>query len=154
MWLWAHAADGTSLPATALSAAVVLAFALVGALVAAARPSNPWGWLMLAGASAWALGSAGVDAAYHGLVAAPGSVDAASARAVAGSAVRGLGWSLVTVGVAIVFPDGRVCGERWRWLPRLLVAAVVANTLGLAAVAASAGRNERRPHAPGEETRR
>ena len=52
--LWAHAADGQSLlPDAALSAAVVLAFALVGALVAAARPANPVGWLMLAGAAGW-----------------------------------------------------------------------------------------------------
>ena len=130
--LWAHAADGQPLlPAAALSAAVVAAFAFAGALVAAARPSNPVGWLMLVGAAAWALGNGAVDAAYRGLVAAPGVVPAASAWAVAGSAVRGLGWSLVTVGVAMVFPDGRVLGGRWRWLPRLLIAAVVANTLAV-----------------------
>jgi uncharacterized membrane protein YfcA len=50
--LWAHAADAQPLvPAAALSAAVVVAFAFAGALVAAARPSNPVGWLMLAGAN-------------------------------------------------------------------------------------------------------
>ena len=130
--LWAHAADRQPLlAAAALSAAVVAAFAFAGALVAAARPSNPVGWLMLAGAAAWALGNGAVDVAYRGLVAAPGVVPAASAWAVAGSAVRGLGWSLVTVGVAMVFPDGRVLSGRWRWLPRLLIAAVVANTLAV-----------------------
>jgi signal transduction histidine kinase len=134
--LWAHAADAQPLvPAAALSAAVVAAFAFAGALVASARPSNPVGWLMLAGAAAWALGNGAVDVAYRGLVAAPGAVPAASGWAVAGSAVRGLGWSLVTVGVAMVFPDGRVLGGRWRWLPRLLIAAVAANTLAVVAEA-------------------
>lgn len=131
--VWMHVADGRSLLPTALSASVVVACVLAGALVAAARPSNPVGWLMVAGASAWALGNGAVDAAYRGLVVAPGSVPAASAWAVAGSAVRGVGWSLVTAGVAIVFPTGRVLGGRWRWLPRLLIAAVSVNTLAVVA---------------------
>lgn len=121
--LWCHAADGQSLLSSALSAAVVVAFTAGGAVVASARPANPVGWLMLAGGLAWSLGNAGVDAGYRGIVAASGAVPAASAWAVSGSALRGVGWLVVTVAVAMLFPDGRVAGPRWRWLPRVLVVA-------------------------------
>jgi len=77
------------------------------------------GWTrraMLAAGAAWALGSAGVDLSYHGIVIAPGSVPASSAFAVAGAAVRSVGWYLVTLVVPAYFPDGRLAEPRVRWL--------------------------------------
>lgn len=114
--LWVAAQDRQPMPSAGLSAAVVGAFAVTGAVVASARPGNRVGWVMLVGALLWALGNAGVDVAHRGLVVAPGSVAGASAWAIAGSALRGVGWWTVVAGVPVLFPDGRVAGPRWRWL--------------------------------------
>ncbi len=133
--LWIATVDHQSLLGPALSATVAAAFAVIGAVVASARPANRVGWTMLGGALLWAVGSAGVDAAQHGIVTDPGTVfgsaAAAAAAAVGGSALRGLGWLAVTLGVAMFFPDGRVAGPRWRWLPRALLASAVASVLGV-----------------------
>jgi signal transduction histidine kinase len=128
--VWAHHADGRSLVAPTLSAAVVVSFATMGAIVASARPANRVGWLMLAGALLWALGNASVDAAVRGIVADPGSVPAASALAIAGSATRSLGWFVATVGVALHFPDGRLARQRRRFGARAFVAAILASSIG------------------------
>jgi signal transduction histidine kinase len=109
-------ADGRMTVAAVLSAAVVVSFAAVGAVVASARPGNRVGWLMLGGAVLWAVGNAGTDLAYRGLVAAPGSIPGASAWAVAGSALRAAGWVVVTIGIPLMFPTGHSAGPRWRWL--------------------------------------
>src|SRR3978361_2055250 len=71
-------ADAGSLLAPALSAVGVLAFAAAGAVVAFARPGNRIGWLLLAGSVLWALGNAGADAAYPGVVVAAGSIHGAA----------------------------------------------------------------------------
>ncbi len=107
-------------------------FAAVGAVVALARPDNRIGWMLLAGGALICLGTAGVDRALLGLVYAPGTVRAASAWAVGGAVLRVWGWSLLTVGVPMLFPDGRLASRRWRWLAWLLGAAIVAQTLGTA----------------------
>lgn len=122
--LWAAVAASGSVIDSLLSGVVVVAFTVVGAAVVAARPGNPVGWLMLAGATAWSLGQAGADLAYLGIVADPGRVPGAGAFGVAGSALRALGWLAVTAGVPLYFPDGRIEG-RWRVLVRLLGVAAV-----------------------------
>src|SRR3954471_2244502 len=127
IWITAH--DGRSVPYVVFNAAVGFAFAVVGAVVAAARPRNRVGWLMLGGGVLWALGELFVDLARHGIVADPGSVPIASAFAVTGQAIRGVGWAVVTLAVPLFFPDGRLAGPRWRWLPKLLVVIVVASAL-------------------------
>ena len=119
-----HAADAVC------GAVAVLAFAVVGAVVVAARPTNPVGWVMVAGAAMWAIGAAGIDLAFQGLVSDPGSVPGASAWAVTGSAIRGAGWLLVVVGLPLVFPDGRLIGPRTRWIPVTLLAAMVCSVGG------------------------
>jgi signal transduction histidine kinase len=123
--LWAVVQADGSLVDSVLSGAVVTAFAVVGAVVVAARPDNRVGWLMLVGGTLWSLGNAGVDLGRLGIVVDPGRVPAASLCAVAGSAVRGLGWYTVTIGVPLFFPDGSLVDRRWRWVPRLLVLVMV-----------------------------
>jgi signal transduction histidine kinase len=127
--IWCAVVDHQSVLNAVLSSVVVTAFAVVGAVVAAARPSNPIGWLMLAGGVFWSLGGAAADLAYHGIVADPGSVTAASALAVGGAAGRSVGWYLVTIWVAVLFPDGRLAGPRWRWLKYALVVILVGSVL-------------------------
>lgn len=127
--IWCAVADNQSVPNAVLGAVVVTAFAVVGAVVAAARPRNPIGWLMLAGGVFWSLGSAAADLAYHGIVAAPGSVGGASALAISGSAGRSVGWYLITLWVAVLFPDGHLAGPRWRWLRYALIVILVGAVL-------------------------
>lgn len=123
-------ADHQGVVGSALSGAVVFAFAIVGAVVVAARPQNRIGWLMLLGGAFWSVGNAGADLAYRGIVASPGSVRLVSAVAVAGAVARAIGWYLVTVGVAVFFPTGQVASRRWRWLSRALLVILVAAALG------------------------
>jgi signal transduction histidine kinase len=121
------AADATSLPSAAVNGAPVLGFAVVGAVVTAARPRNAIGWLLLASGATWASGGAFVDLARHGIVSDPGSVPGASALAVSGSAIRSIGWYLVTIAVPVLYPTGQVLSERWRWLrPAVVVVLVTA----------------------------
>ena len=121
--------DHQSVLAAAFNAGVVVAFTVVGAVIAAARPRNRVGWFMLWGGALWGLGGAGADLAHHGIIVAPGSVPGASAYAVAGSATRSLGWYLITLGVPTYFPDGRLQSPRWRWIPKVLVVIFVCAVL-------------------------
>lgn len=117
--------DNQSVLSESFDAAVTIAFALVGALVAGARPRNAVGWLMLAGGAFWAMGSAGSGLGHHGIVASPGSLAGASAFVIVGAISRSLGWYAITNAVPIYFPDGSLAGPRWRWLrPALVVIAI------------------------------
>lgn len=127
--LWATVADRQSLGAAVCVNAAFLAFAVVGAVVAAARPANRIGWLMLVGAVLSTLGNAGAALAHHAIVVAPGSLPVPSAFAVAGQSCRSLGWSLLTLVVPAVFPEGTFPQPGWRWLRRLLAAVLVASVL-------------------------
>ncbi|HUR22636.1 MAG TPA: histidine kinase, partial [Acidimicrobiales bacterium] len=120
-------ADNRSLSSIAFNGAVVTAFAVVGAVVVAARPRNTVGWAMLVGGVLWSLGGAGADLAYHGIVASPGSVPDVSLFAVAGSALRSVGWYSITLVVPAAFPDAPL-GES-RWLSRVLAVILVTGVL-------------------------
>ena len=85
----------------------------VGLLVALKRPSNPIGWLLLANGLIFGwLG--GVPAAYAGYALAhPGTLPGGRVAAVWDTAA----WPLLfagVVGIAFVFPDGRLFSPRWR----------------------------------------
>jgi len=127
--LWIAVEDHQSVLTAGFNAAVAVAFAAVGSVVAAARPRNRVGWLMLIAGATWALGGAGVDLAHHGIVTDPGTVPGASAYAVLGAAIRAVGWYVVTLAVPAYFPDGRLAGPRWRWLSRVLVVIVIASVI-------------------------
>jgi signal transduction histidine kinase len=117
--------DNVSVVAESFDAAVTVAFALVGAVVAGARPRNPVGWTMLGGGAFWAMGSALSDVGHHGIVGSPGSVAGVSAYVIVGAMCRSLGWYAITNAVPVFFPDGRLAGPRWHWLrPALLVIAI------------------------------
>lgn len=125
------AADGSSLAEPALFGVDVLAFSVVGALVCLARPANRVGWILLAGGTLSSIGAAAIDLADRGLLHAVGQVPGASAWADLGAATRTVGWYLATVGVPMFFPDGRLAGPRWRWLPRVAVVGVCAGVFGV-----------------------
>ena len=127
--LWAVSTDGRSVNATIFSAAFSIAFAAVGAVVAAARPENRVGWVMLLGAALSAVGGAGADMAYHGIVGAPGSVAGVAVFAIAGSALRSVGWYLLTLALPLLFPDGHLQPTRRNWLKRALVVILIGSVI-------------------------
>lgn len=89
-------------------------FAFPGALVAAARPGNPLGWLMLAVATCFAgtaLTSDWVDQGDGGAWAV-WFVDRASAVLVP-----------ATLGILLLLPDGHLPSPRWRPLAGLVLGA-------------------------------
>jgi len=128
--VWAANADAQSVGAAAAGAAFVIAFAAVGAVVAAARPDNAVGWVMLAGAAVSALGDGGTAYAHHGIVTHPGSIPVPSVFAVAGQASRSLGWYLLSLALLLIFPTGSLPRPGWRWLRSLLVVVLVASVVG------------------------
>jgi signal transduction histidine kinase len=127
--IWIAVLDAQSTDPAVFGAVVALSFAVVGAVVAAARPDNSVGWLMLGAGVAWAVGNAGVDIAYHGIVVSPGSVPGAAAYALAGAAVRGIGWWGLVIGLPMLFPSGRPVGRHRRRLPRAYAVVLVCSAL-------------------------
>ncbi|HET6818298.1 MAG TPA: ATP-binding protein [Mycobacteriales bacterium] len=127
--LWAAVTDDRSTDTAVISAAFVVACTLAGAVVAGARPENRVGWVMLAGAALSAVGGAGTDLAYHGIVGQPGSVPAVAVFAIGGSAARSLGWYALTLGIPLLFPDGRLQPSRRSWIPRALVVILIGSVV-------------------------
>src|SRR5215467_2773581 len=86
----------TSAVSGTLFAAAVATFAVVGAVVALARPDNRLGVLLLAGACCSAVGEACRDVGYRRLVGA-GPGGGTSALLLAGDPLRGVGWLVLAV---------------------------------------------------------
>jgi hypothetical protein len=107
----------------------VLAFPLVGALVASRRPRNPIGWICLADGLLWMLLSMADSYSIYGM-AKPGSVPFPVAIGTLGNQ-----WLWVpTVGLLgiyllLLFPDGRLPSRRWRPLAWLSGAVLVFESL-------------------------
>jgi signal transduction histidine kinase len=101
-------------------APLLLAFAVVGAIVAGHRPANPIGWLFQAEGLGFALGVATDTYAKYATragVAAPPSV----AWAVWLGAILGELGFLFALAI-LLFPDGRLPSPRWRVVAWLIVA--------------------------------
>jgi hypothetical protein len=109
----------------------VIAFATVGALVAARQPRNPIGWLMCLAALSYALmGSADTYATglREGSDVRPGSIFAAW--------IASWGW-VVAVGLAntfllLLYPTGRLPSRRWRPVAWLAAAGLALSVPGQA----------------------
>jgi signal transduction histidine kinase len=130
--VWARAGGTADLGSAVSLGATITAVTVVGAVLTLARPDNRVGWLMLIAGAVWGAGEGCFDAGIRGILTAPGSVPAADALAVIGTALRACGWLGAAVGVMVIFPDGR---PRWRWLAWVAAAAVVASAVGTALAA-------------------
>jgi hypothetical protein len=108
----------------ALTSVPVLAFPLVGALIASRRPHNPIGWICLADGFLWMFLSV-ID--YYGVygLARPGSVP----FPVVIYALAQWLWvptvGLLAIYLLLLFPDGRLPSRRWRPLAWLSGAVIV-----------------------------
>jgi signal transduction histidine kinase len=98
---------------------LLLAFAVVGAIVASHRPTNPIGWLFLAEGLSFAVGVATDTFARHAIRAgaAPSSVAWADWL---GAVLGELGFLFVLA--VLLFPDGRPPSRRWRVVAWLIIA--------------------------------
>jgi hypothetical protein len=113
-------------------AAVALAFALLGAVVAAHRPENPIGWLFLAIGLSGAVGVVSNEYVHYTLATAPGALPGGPVVAWLSLWTWWPAYGLVPL-VLLVFPDGRLPSPRWRWAAWLAGAGVALLTLGIAA---------------------
>jgi signal transduction histidine kinase len=115
---WFGVANGDLMNAFAFTP-LLLAFAVVGAIVASHRPANPIGWLFLAEGLGFAVGVATDTFARHAIRAgaAPSSVAWADWL---GAICGELGFLFVLA--ILLFPDGRLPSRRWRVVAWLIIA--------------------------------
>jgi hypothetical protein len=113
-------------------AAVAVAFALLGAVVAAHRPENPIGWLLLAIGLSGALGVVSNEYANYTLQVDPGALPGGSVAAWLSGWTWWPAYGLVPL-VLLTFPDGHLPSRRWRWAAWLAAGGVGLMTLGIAA---------------------
>jgi hypothetical protein len=113
-------------------AAVAVAFALLGAVVAGHRPENPIGWLFLAIGLSGALGVVSNEYVHYTLVVDLGALPGGAVAAWLSAWTWSPAYGLVPL-VLLVFPDGRLPSPRWRWAAWLAGAGVAVMTLGIAA---------------------
>jgi hypothetical protein len=107
------------------------ALGTVGALVAARRPRNPIGWLLLSSAALISIFFFGDAYASYSLELGHGPLplDRFMAWLTLWVAVPGFG---AFIFVFLLFPDGRLLSPRWRWLVWLGIVGLCAVVLGLA----------------------
>ncbi len=116
---------GTSLTVSGLLTLVpVLAFPVVGALIASRRPHNPIGWLCLADGLLWMLLDLFDRYSVYGLIK-PGSVPFPVAIAGLSQWLWVPTAGLLLIYLPLLFPDGRLPSRRWRPLAWLSGAAIV-----------------------------
>ncbi|MEU7897385.1 histidine kinase [Nonomuraea sp. NPDC049152] len=116
---------------------MAVAFAAVGALVAARSPRNPMGWLLSGMGLALAATSLCQGYAAYALITRPGSLPGGEVAGWAGSWL----WVLVVVPAGtflpLLFPDGRPPSARWHPVAWLAAADLVA--VGVCAAVLAAG---------------
>ncbi len=109
--------------------AIVLTSALIGALVAARRPGNAIGWLLLAQGLLFEVTAFSLAYVRFALFARPGSLPGGAAMAWIGAWIWIPEFFAVPALFFLLFPDGRPPSSRWRVLLWLIVAASVAMVL-------------------------
>ena len=108
-----------------VSALLLLAFPIVGLLIARRRPRNPVAWLCLTVGVLWASEGAGWGVALYGFARAETAVWPAILAVVSDAFVMP-GLFLTATLLLLVFPDGTLPSPRWRWLAWLTVIAITA----------------------------
>jgi hypothetical protein len=97
----------------------VLSSAVVGAVVASRRPSNPIGWFFLGSALCFALQEFTLEYAVYGLLTRPGTLPLAQVMVWLQSWIYVPGVMLLLCLLPLYFPDGRLISRHWRWVVRV-----------------------------------
>ena len=107
-----------------------LAFPIVGAFIASARPENPIGWILLADGLLWMCISVTDFYGLYGL-AVPGSVPFPLVMAGLNNWLWVPAVGLFGTYLLLLFPDGRLPSRRWRLLAWLSGAVIVLASMGV-----------------------
>ena len=107
-----------------------LAFPIVGAFIASARPENPIGWILLADGLLWMCISVTDFYGLYGL-AVPGSVPFPLVMAGLNNWLWVPAVGLFGTYLLLLFPDGRLPSGRWRLLAWLSGAVIVLASMGV-----------------------
>src|SRR5215212_6271277 len=99
----------------------VIGAPVLGGLISARRPENPYGWLWLGLGLSFALMVLAEPYAAYALVVDPGSLPAPRMVVVLGNYGFGLAILLMPF-LLLRFPDGRLPSRRWRFLAWIVVA--------------------------------
>jgi hypothetical protein len=113
----------------------VMAFALVGTLIASRRPAHPIGWMFLAIALSQGASEFGFRYGEYALVTRPGRLPGGAEIATLLNGMWALGIGLLLVFLPLLFPDGHLPSRRWRpvaWLTVMALAADYALITGVA----------------------
>jgi signal transduction histidine kinase len=120
---------------TILGLPAILAFSVIGALIASRRPDNPIGWILCAVGLSFALGSLAGEYATYALITEPGSLPAGAEMAWLGTWIWPPGIILVLTYLLLLFPDGRLPSRRWRLVAWLAALALVMTVIPVAVTA-------------------
>jgi signal transduction histidine kinase len=120
---------------TILGLPPILAFSVVGALIASRRPGNPIGWILCGVGLSFALGSFSGEFAAYALFTKPGALPGGHAMAWLGTWIWPPGIILVLTYLLLLFPDGRLPSRRWRPVAWLAAVAVVITVIPVAVTA-------------------
>jgi signal transduction histidine kinase len=113
----------------------ILAFSVVGALIASRRPDNPIGWILCGVGLSFALGGLAGEYATYALITEPGSLPGGHVMAWLGTWIWPPGIILVLTYLLMLFPDGRLPSRRWKPVAWLAAVAVVITVIPVAVTA-------------------
>ncbi len=95
---------------------LVVAFSVVGSLIASRRPGNPIGWIFCTAAFFQGLSVSGYEYATYALLTEPGSLPLGAEASWLAQWIWAPGLGLILVFLPLLFPDGRPPSRRWRWV--------------------------------------
>ena len=120
---------------TILGVPAILAFSVIGALIASRRPDNPIGWILCGAGLSFALGSLAGEYATYALITEPGSLPGGDIVAWLGTWAWPPGIILVFTYLLLLFPDGRLPSRRWKPVAWLAAVALLITVIPVAATA-------------------
>jgi signal transduction histidine kinase len=118
--VWIARADQSSLAGFGLfGIVVVISFSVLGALIAAHRPSNPIGWLFCGVGLSFGLAALSTEWATSAFVERPGMLPFGGFMSWLGTFTWSPGILVLFTFLILLFPDGRLPSRRWRPVARL-----------------------------------